>query len=134
MAFELQQPNTSRLGMVQTMTMRVTFADDGVAASFTPIPGKCQIIDTWREVLVVFDDSGTDVLEVGTAADPDHFADTGDTTLTATGIYQNSVAANTPEMQLTSTTIQVLYTGQNSDSTTGECDVHVQFVMLPDAP
>lgn len=131
MAFVIQQPNLSRLGMVQTMTLRVTFADDGVSAAFPSLPANSQIIDNWREVTTLFNDSGTDVLEVGTVADPDHFADTGDTTMTATGIYQDSVAGNTPEMQLAAVPIQVLYTGQNSDSTTGVVDVHVEFVILP---
>lgn len=128
MAFLLQQPDLGKNGGMTSMRVRLVFGDDGVtfAPDFT-LPAGTLIEGIHRKVTAVFDGSGTDLLQVGTVADPDRFVATGDTDLTSLGDTRAAAAAaDTPPFQLAADQVlQFRYDDQNGDATTGSVDVTV---------
>lgn len=115
--------NTGAVGLVQTVSQRVGFADNGTPVLFPQIQVGDLVLRSHVAVGVAFNDSGTDLIDLGwTGAAEGHAADVD---VSSTGV---KVAATVPFKLPTGTTYQALYTGQNSDATVGEADVIVEFV------
>lgn len=114
--------------LVHYLRKQITFADDAVETEVGWIPAGAVVIDGYIAVSTAFNDSGTDVIDVGTDADPDGFATVVD--VSAVGIKPFDVLSTsddaTPSVD---TKITATYTGQNSDSTAGVAEVVVLFVV-----
>lgn len=108
----------------------VGFADDGSAVDICVIPANSQIIEIYVDVLTAFDDTGSDLLDIGVSGTADLFA--ADLDLSSTGrILGSSDAsqlANYDDIGTSQITVQALYTGQNSDSTAGSARVTVLYI------
>ena len=127
MATLLQSPDLGKHGYMTSMRVRIVFGDDGVAfAPDVTLPAGAIIEGIHRKVTAVFNGSGTDELQVGTAVDPNRFAVAGDTDLTTLGDTRTAAGVDPPPFQLDADTVlQFLYDDQNGDATTGSVDVTV---------
>lgn len=130
MAQMLRDPNYGLAGARQTMSMLVTFEDDGVTASFPALPANTVIHGSYRYVTEAFDDTGTDLLKVGNAGNDDLYCDTGDQDLTTPGLYTDFVAGSVNARNAAAETITVRYDGQNNNATAGQVIVVVDFTIL----
>lgn len=104
--------------------------DDNLNPTLGVIPGNSVITGVVVFVEEAFDSDGTDLLEVGFAADPDGFSTAED--VSATGVKATTpgaadyVAADTP--------VEALYVAGGSAATTGRAYVSVSYVRLPAIP
>jgi len=132
MGYMIQEPNILARGNVECMRARIFYTDDGTAVDLAPpLPVGTQIIGMSVKVTELFDDTGTDLLEVGWAADPNALAKTADVDMTTTGTYSAFTGDNAAPFQIASArTIQALYNGSNSDATTGIADVTIWFAPM----
>lgn len=115
--------NPGAVGLVQTVAVDVGFADDGTPVVVPGIKPGDLLLRQWFDVDELFNDSGTDLIEAGWGADPNgHVAaeDVSSVTLVAGTVSLVVLPAGE--------TYQVLYTGQNGNSTTGHAKVIVEFV------
>lgn len=131
MGYTIKDIDSGKLGERQTVAMRATFADDGVDVAFPTLPAGTIIHNCLRDVQVVFNDSGTDTLKVGTSSNDDSLCDTGDTDLTAVALNTDVVSGAFPAVLAADTTFLIRYDGQNSDATTGEAIVYLEFTIMP---
>lgn len=103
----------------------VGVGDDGSAVDIGTIPADADIVGITVDVTTAFDDSGTDLLDVGTSSDADHYRndlDVASTGQTVTGW------SNLGDVGSSDVDVQATYTGANSDGSAGSADVIVQFV------
>ncbi len=124
----IQQPNLSRRGFRQWMTARLTFADDAVTYVLPTLPAGTIIHSAYHRINTLFNDTGTDLINLGTVADPDRYIDDQD--VSSAG-FSTTDTANVEEQWTAATPLQALYTGSNSDSTAGEVDIFIEFTILP---
>jgi hypothetical protein len=109
---------------------KVLFSDNGTTLTIGKLPPYSHVVGGGVHVVTAFNDSGTDVLDVGFiggTTDADAYAT--QLTLAAVGmIVLDELAATTNIMQTVDTTVTCLYSGQNSNMTAGEAYVWVYFV------
>jgi hypothetical protein len=111
--------------MVQALTATVTHADATAKDLFT-IPTNAMLIGFQTIVTEAFDDTGTDLLDIGLkGTGGNHYASAMDVSTTGlkTPNYTNLgvVGANT--------TITATFTGQNSDATKGSAVIIALYLM-----
>lgn len=108
----------------------VGFADDGSAVDICTVPANSQIIEIYVDVLTAFDDTGTDLLDIGKSGAADHFANDLDLSSAARllGSSDASQLANYDDIGTAQVTIQATYTGQNSDAAAGSARVTVLYI------
>lgn len=117
-------------GVVQTLRKKITYLDNGTTITVGKIPPYSSVVGGGVHVVTGFDDTGTDVLDVGfigATTDADAYA----TLLTLAGvgfIVLDELAATTNIMGTVEHTVTCLYTGQNSNATAGEAWVIVNYV------
>lgn len=117
--------NTGALGIRQSQAKYITHADDGVAVTFDEIPEGALVVGSYKGVTEAFDDSGTDLLDLGVNGTPEKgFADLD---VSSTGF---DAVATTEFLVESGDVVQALYTGANGDSTAGICLLIVEFIML----
>lgn len=115
-------------GAVNVRTGTVIFSQNGVTAYIATLPKGAEIVGWQTVVKTAFDDTGTDLLDIGDGTTANRFADNIDISTTGqklTGYDPDEY--NTPlDVQ---TQIFATYTGQNSNAAAGEADVSVFFIV-----
>lgn len=108
----------------------VGFADDAVAVDIGVIPANSQIIEIYVDVYTVFDDTGTDLLDIGVSGTADQFAADLDLSSAARLLGSSDVSqlANYDDIGTSQITLQATYTGSNSDSAAGSARVTVLYI------
>jgi len=129
MGYVLGQPNLHQHEGMQVASASVLYSDDGSPVTVCTLPAGAIVERVDRLVTAAFNDSGTDLLKVGIAANDDLFVETGDTTLTGTGFTSAVTPTVTPYYCAASTPILAQYDGSNSDMTTGRVVVMVYFSL-----
>lgn len=104
----------------------VTFEDNGNAVTVGVIPAGSVILPTISGVSVrtAFDDSGTDLIDVGTSSDGDAYA----TNLAGQTVAFAALDELSSGYVDSDTTITATYAGQNSDATAGVAVVLIAYV------
>lgn len=119
-------------GTVSCFANTIAFTDATPKTLFV-LPRGAVVVDYRVDVLTLFNDSGTDLLTAGTAADPDRYLDdvAGQTAATTrAGAGATTPVANLYEAPFANpTTIVGTYTGENEDATTGLARFYLWFVV-----
>lgn len=123
----LGQPELHRHAGYKVASADVLYGDDGSPVTVCTLPAGAIIERVDRYVSETFDDSGTDTLIVGHATDDNHFVETGDTDLTATGFTSAVTPTVTPYYCAAETAVLAQYDGQNGNATQGRVVVMVYY-------
>jgi hypothetical protein len=126
------RPNTD-LGyknMINVLRGTVTNANiTGNVATIGVLPPGAVVVGGGVQLVTTFNDSGTDLLDVGVTADADEFASALVVSVTAPlYIAFDELATNNSYTATGELTVTATYTGANSDSTAGSADVIVFYV------
>src|SRR5688572_14307126 len=117
--------------MVHYLRKEITYADEGVTVTVGIIPAGASVIGGGVHVKTAFNDSGTDLLDVGfvgSTTDADGYATLLE--LANVGfIALDELAATTNIQQSVDTTVTALYTGSNNNASAGVADLIVLFVL-----
>ena len=109
---------------------RVLYSSNGTTITVGKLPAGASVVGGGVHVVTAFNDSGTDVLDVGfigSTTDDNAYATLLD--LSAVGwIVLDELATTTNIQQTVDTTVTCKYTGQNSNGTAGIADVIVWFI------
>jgi hypothetical protein len=104
---------------------KVYFTDDGVAKHVFSLPRTATLLGLSVQVVTGFNDSGTDLLRIGTVNDDNYFV--ADFSVANAGYVQNTLLQGGPfdDLGLTGPTVdfQATYNGQHHNSTAGELTV-----------
>lgn len=115
---------------VQILRKRITYSNAGTTITVGKIPPGASVIGGGVHVVTAFNDTGTDLLDVGfigSTTDADGYATA--LTLAAVGyIVLDELATTTNIQQSVDTTVTCLYTAQNSNPTAGAADVIILYV------
>lgn len=119
-------------GVVQTLRKKITYLDNGTTITVGTLPPYSVVTGGGLHVVTAFNDSGTDLFDVGfvgATTDADAYA----TQLTGAAvgfIVLDELAATTNIMGTVEHRVTALYTGQNSNATAGEGYIIVQYVTM----
>ena len=91
------------------------------------VPANSQIVDVILNVTTVSNDSGTAVVNVGTAADPDAFLN--DVNVKALATTRGTLDTEATDIGTSDVTIQAAYDGGSADGTTGAATVTVLYLQ-----
>lgn len=115
--------------MLNSISKIITFADAGTAVEVGNIPPNSIIVDIKVTIGTAFNSSGTDLVDVGTSADDDHFAAAVDVSsagqATVTQLNNGAVLSSTA-----STPIEALYAQSVADADAGSGYVTVVYDQL----
>ena len=114
----------NRQDILVTEPVAITFADAGVAIDFAELPVGAQLLHIFINVTVVFNSSGTDLLDVGDGADTDRFQANLDVsalglTTVGCGGFPYTAADN----------IQAQFDQSVADATTGALTIQAAYVI-----
>jgi len=119
--------NTGQVLMSQTFsfdyTVEATATDTTVV-----IPANSQIVSVDVNVETAFNDSGSDLLEVGSSADTDLYVN--DTDISAIGSIAMGTAAlcaNWKDIGTTDIVVGYIYNGANNDASAGAATVTINY-------
>ncbi len=121
--------NLGARGVVQSQAVLVTYADDTDAVTFPDIPEGALVLDCYPVVGEVFNDTGTDLLTMGVNGAVTRGFSALD--IAALGVKNPTV---TPFIVAADEVVQCVYTGSNTDATTGIVQVIVEFMTIEDTP
>lgn len=123
--------DTSYKNFVHVLRKRITYLDNGTTITVGKMPAGASVVGGGVHIVTGFDDSGTDLLDIGfigSTTDADAYQTA--VSLAAVGyIILDELAATTNIQQTVTTTVTCLYTGQNSNATAGVADVIVFYVL-----
>lgn len=105
----------------------VIFSNNAVAQTVGTIPSGAVLLTALSGAVVttVFNDSGTDLLDIGTSANDDLFATDLDVSTLGFKPCDESVA---DALFAADTVITATYAGQNSNMTTGSAEIVIAFI------
>lgn len=108
----------------------VAFGNNGVAVDICVLPANSQILEINVDVLTAFNDTGTDLLDIGKSGSAEFFAANLDLSSVARVLGSSDAAklTNYVDTGTSQVTVQALYTGQNSDASAGSARVTVIYV------
>lgn len=122
------------LQSAQILRKRIVYSGNGTTITVGKIPAGASVTGGGVHIVTAFNDSGTDVLDVGfigSTTDDNAYATLLD--LSAVGwIVLDELATTTNIQQTVDTTVTCKYTGQNSNATAGIADVIVFYVANND--
>jgi len=103
---------------------------DSTAKDLFVLPADADIVDVVVIVDTAFDDSGTDLLNVGWSADPDALVD--DHNVASAGVSRMGSGATMPYANIgdvgsSDLTITGSYTGQNGDASAGSATIYIYW-------
>lgn len=114
---------------VHFLRKRITYLNTS-AVTVGKIPAGATVYQGGVHVVTAFNDSGTDVVDIGfigSTTDADAYGSA--LSVAAVGfIALDELAATTNIQQSVDTTVTAVYTGQNSNSTAGVADVIIAYV------
>ena len=121
--------NTGQVLMSQTFsfdyTVEATATDTAVV-----IPANSQIVSVDVNVETAFNDSGADILEIGSVADTDLYVN--DTVISAIGSIAMGTAAlcaNWKDIGTTDIVVGYIYNGANNDASAGAATVTINYLQ-----
>ena len=121
--------NTGQVLMSQSFSF--TYATEGTATDTTVvIPANSQIVSVDVNVETAFNDTGADILEVGSSADTDLYVN--DTDISAAGSIAMGTAAlcaNWKDIGSTDIVVGYIYNGANNDATAGAATVTINYLQ-----
>ena len=121
--------NTGQVLMSQSFSF--TFATEGAATDTNVvIPANSQIVSVDVNVETAFNDSGADILEVGSSADTDLYVN--DTVISAVGSIAMGAAAlcaNWKDIGTSDVRIGFIYNGANNDASAGAATVTINYLQ-----
>ena len=121
--------NTGQVLMSQTFSFDYTV--EGTATDTTVvIPANSQIVSVDVNVETAFNDSGSDLLEVGSSADTDLYVN--DTVISAIGSIAMGTAAlcaNWKDIGTTDIVVGYIYNGANNDASAGAATVTISYLQ-----
>jgi len=121
--------NTGQVLMSQSFSF--TFATEGTATDTNVvIPANSQIVSVDVNVETAFNDSGADILEVGSSADTDLYVN--DTVISAVGSIAMGAAAlcaNWKDIGTSDVRIGFIYNGANDDASAGAATVTISYLQ-----
>jgi hypothetical protein len=117
--------NTGFAVMAQSAVIDIIGADNTTDVAI--VPANSQIIDVILNVTTVSNDSGTAVVNVGTAADPDAFLN--DVNVKALATTRGTLDTEATDIGASDVTIQAAFDGGSADGTTGAATVTVLYIQ-----
>ena len=121
--------NTGQVLMAQSFSF--TYATEGAATDTTVvIPANSQIVSVDVNVETAFNDTGADILEVGSSADTDLYVN--DTDISAAGSIAMGTAAlcaNWKDIGSTDIVVGYIYNGANNDADAGAATVTISYLQ-----
>ncbi len=121
--------NTGQVLMSQSFSF--TFATEGAATDTNVvIPANSQIVSVDVNVETAFNDTGADILEVGSSADTDLYVN--DTDISAVGSIAMGAAAlcaNWKDIGTSDVRIGFIYNGANNDASAGAATVTINYLQ-----
>ena len=121
--------NTGQVLMSQTFSFDYTV--EGTATDTTVvIPANSQIVSVDVNVETAFNDSGSDLLEVGSSADTDLYVN--DTVISAIGSIAMGTAAlcaNWKDIGTTDIVVGYIYNGANNNASAGAATVTINYLQ-----
>ena len=121
--------NTGQVLMSQTFsfdyTVEATATDTTVV-----IPANSQIVSVEVNVEIAFNDSGSDLLEVGSSADTDLYVN--DVSIAAIGkiaLGTAALCANWKDIGTTDIVVGYIYNGANNDASAGAATVTINYLQ-----
>lgn len=111
----------------QIIRKRITYLNTSAVTVGVMPPGSV-VIGGGVQVVTAFNDSGTDVIDVGTSSDGDAFGTLID--VSSGPLYKalDELATTNDYDDSNEVTVTATYTGQNSNATAGVADVIVMYV------
>lgn len=120
----------SGLQGVQTLRKRISYTTNGVTQTVGKLPAGAIVVGGGAYVVTGFNDSGTDLLDVGfigSTTDADGYATA--LSIAAVGyIALDELATTTNIQQSVETTVTCLYSGQNSNASAGTADIIINYI------
>ena len=121
--------NTGQVLMSQSFSF--TFATEGAATDTNVvIPANSQIVSVDVNVETAFNDSGADILEVGSSADTDLYVnDTVISAVVSIAMGTAALCANWKDIGTTDVRIGFIYNGANDDASAGAATVTISYLQ-----
>ena len=121
--------NTGQVLMSQTFSFDYT-VEGAATDTNVVIPANSQIVSVDVNVETAFNDSGADILEVGSSADTDLYVN--DTDISAAGSIAMGTAAlcaNWKDIGTSDIRVGYIYNGQNNDASAGAATVTINYLQ-----
>ena len=121
--------NTGQVLMSQTFSFDYT-VEGAATDTNVVIPANSQIVSVDVNVETAFNDSGADVLEVGSSADTDLYVN--DTDISAVGSIAMGTAAlcaNWKDIGTSDIRVGYIYNGANNDASAGAATVTINYLQ-----
>lgn len=116
--------------MINVIRKRITYLNRGVAVTVGTLPPGAVVVGGGFQIVTTFNDSGTDLLDIGTPADADEFATALVISATApVFIPLDEIATNNSYTDTGPITVTATYTGQNADPSAGVGDVVIFYIV-----
>ncbi len=128
----MSSPSARNDGTQKMMFLRkrVVYSSNGTTITVGKLPAGASVVGGGAHIVTAFNDSGTDVLDVGfigSTTDDNAYATLLD--LSAVGwIVLDELATTTNIQQTVDTSVTCKYTGQNSNATAGIADVIIWYI------
>lgn len=125
-------PRRHHYEQVHFLRKKLTYASDDIAVDVGRIPAYSTVVGGGVHVVTAFNDSGTDVLDVGfrgavASDDPDGYST--DLALDGVGyIVLDELAATTNILSTQDCIVTATYAGQNGNATAGEAYLTIMYV------
>lgn len=102
--------------------IQVTYTDTTATCD---IPINAIILNLYLQVTTEFDDTGTDLIDIGISGSGERYA--ADVDVSTTG-WKTLNLSNIPDQYSSNTTITMTYTGQNEDATQGVAKLYIEYI------
>ena len=103
-------------GMINVIRKRITYLQRGTTVVVGTLPAGAVVVGGGFQFVTTFNDSGTDLLDIGTSADADEFASALVISATAPAyIALDELASNNSYSDTDEVTVTATYTGQNGN-------------------
>ena len=114
--------------VVHCLRKRMTFAVPGTTVVMTVgiIPKGACVVGGGVQIITLFNDSGTDTIDVGTSGDVDEYGTLLDATAVGFKVL-DELATHDGHSETADVTVVARYNGQNANATTGVADIIVLF-------
>ncbi len=117
--------------LVHYLRKRITFQNT-TATEVGVLPAGAIVIGGGAQVVTAFNDSGTDVINIGTAADTDAYATLLD--VSSVGFKAlDELATHDDHSDTAEITVVAAFTGQNSNASAGVADIVISYIPKPGA-
>ena len=115
--------------MINVMRKRITYLNAGTAVVIGTMPAGAIVVGGGVQLVTTFNDSGTDLLDIGSTADADEFASALVISATApVWIEADELATNNSYSDTAEITVTATYTGQNGDPSAGVADIVIYYI------